>query len=737
MATAAHDAVPDSLRCFKSECARCFRGPEAPGLIIPLKAVGGVFEGLCPTCLPAHLRRHFKDESLYAARLVTKKTPIPKEEGVAEPEPKRLAINLPGGLQTGGPEFLSEDTWSVVKLPSEKEQVWDELPVEVRQLVALMRDSESALKVAQAAVGGGVWDGSERPITTQSIVQIANPPPMAKSGWRCQTPGCDKRENLWLNLSDGSILCGRRFHDGTGGNGCALNHYNNSGRRYPLAVNLGTIHAGGADVFSYAENDEVIDPKLREHLAHFGLDMDTMCKVEETIEERELAANLAFRDRAVLEADAELEPAFGPGLTPIHNLGNTCYQNSVLQLLSLSPGIGAKYVAGAGAVMDAAGSSEDLSFQAAKVFSSLASGDFSPAPIPSDSSDVEKIAHASLAGIRPHLFRSLVGRGHPEFSTRRQQDAEEFLRYFLERLGADAARDFRFRVQDRLEDVASGRCRYSTKTELVLTVPLPAELIENREAVEEWKQRAAAAKAAGEKLPVEDFVRPLVSLHRCLERLAAPGFIEGYRSPVTGEAAGAKRSSGLLSFPDLLFLHLSRFGFNAEGEVEKSQASVQIRDEVDLSVLKVPAGLQPGEVELTEADGGGKAAASGGPSEELLMLLSTMGFSREQVVMASAKVPQPPQPDAVAEWLFMNPDAVPDPPKPAVNGAAETLPVTDGPPKYRLRGFLSHTGSSTASGHYIAYVRRGEEWFLMNDEAVSKSRKPPKDLAYLLLLQRI
>ena len=29
-------------------------------------------------------------------------------------------------------------------------------------------------------------------------------------------------------------------------------------------------------------------------------------------------------------------------------------------------------------------------------------------------------------GIAPQMFKALVGRGHPEFSTNRQQDAQEF-----------------------------------------------------------------------------------------------------------------------------------------------------------------------------------------------------------------------------------------------------------------------------------------------------------------------
>jgi hypothetical protein len=32
------------------------------------------------------------------------------------------------------------------------------------------------------------------------------------SGWKCEK--CDLTQNLWLNLTDGTILCGRKFYDG-------------------------------------------------------------------------------------------------------------------------------------------------------------------------------------------------------------------------------------------------------------------------------------------------------------------------------------------------------------------------------------------------------------------------------------------------------------------------------------------------------------------------------------------
>jgi len=46
--------------------------------------------------------------------------------------------------------------------------------------------------------------------------------------------------------------------------------------------------------------------------------------------------------------------------------------------------------------------------------------------------------------VRPLSFKALVGKGHPEFSSMRQQDAAEFMGYLLEKLArvehAEAAR---------------------------------------------------------------------------------------------------------------------------------------------------------------------------------------------------------------------------------------------------------------------------------------------------------
>lgn len=135
--------------------------------------------------------------------------------------------------------------------------------------VAAILELQSAGKMAELEALD-TWDGEVRVVSkfANDLVQLQNGKHIPPRGWQCEK--CDKVENLWLNLTDGSVLCGRKFFDGSGGNGHALEHFKNTG--YPLTVKLGTITKDGkADVHSYAEDYLVVDPKLNEHLAHFGI----------------------------------------------------------------------------------------------------------------------------------------------------------------------------------------------------------------------------------------------------------------------------------------------------------------------------------------------------------------------------------------------------------------------------------------------------------------------------------
>lgn len=101
---------------------------------------------------------------------------------------------------------------------------------------AILRDAGAERK---EQVASWTADRKLESVYAMNLQQIDNSVVIPPSGWKCSQ--CDKTDNLWLNLTDGVILCGRKNWDGSGGNNHAVEHYKKTG--YPLAVKLGTITA--------------------------------------------------------------------------------------------------------------------------------------------------------------------------------------------------------------------------------------------------------------------------------------------------------------------------------------------------------------------------------------------------------------------------------------------------------------------------------------------------------------
>lgn len=140
---------------------------------------------------------------------------------------------------------------------------------------------------------------------------------------------CDLKSNLWLCLHCGHLGCGRKYYDGSGGNNHGVEHWEQT--QHSVALKLGTITADGtASVHCYACNDDVLDNNLAVHLAKCGIVMAAQTKTEKSIAEMNLEANLNLTLSKVLEEGKTLVPVFGPGLTGMENLGNSCYMNSVV-----------------------------------------------------------------------------------------------------------------------------------------------------------------------------------------------------------------------------------------------------------------------------------------------------------------------------------------------------------------------------------------------------------------------
>lgn len=249
---------------------------------------------------------------------------------------------------------------------------------------------------------------------------------------------CDLTENLWLCLTTGHVGCGRRNYDGSGGNGHAKEYFEANG--HPVCVKSGTISPeGNASVFCYACDEDVKVPDLPEKLAALGIDIQSSVKTEKTMVEINLERNLTLSLSKAFEQGMQLELTSGPGKTGLENIGNSCYLNSVVQCLFNIQEVSDRYFKEGQNFLGKTHRtlSSCLVSQTCKLAHGIMSGKFGEIKeeeivVPTTG---EKTTNQIQDGIKPYMFRKLVGKGHLEFQTNRQQDAMEYLIHLLNTLG--------------------------------------------------------------------------------------------------------------------------------------------------------------------------------------------------------------------------------------------------------------------------------------------------------------
>ncbi|KAI6080021.1 Ubiquitin carboxyl-terminal hydrolase 5 isoform X1 [Aix galericulata] len=525
-------------------------------------------------------------------------------------KPTRLAIGVEGGFDITEEKFEYDEDVKIVILPEHLDIPRDGLeglPDMVRDRIAsaveaiLTADSASRKQEVQA------WDGEVRRVSKHafSLHQLQNDVRIPPCGWKCSK--CDMRENLWLNMTDGAILCGRRYFDGSGGNNHAVEHYRETG--YPLAVKLGTITPDGADVYSYDEDDMVLDPNLAEHLAHFGIDMLKMQKTDKTMTELEIDMNQRIGEwELIQESGVQLKPLFGPGYTGIRNLGNSCYLNSVMQVLFSIPDFQRKYVDKLEKIFQSAPSdpTQDFSTQVyvdfwAKLGHGLLSGEYSK-PVSAEG-EQQPDQKGVQNGIAPRMFKSLIGKGHPEFSTNRQQDAQEFFLHFINmverncRSSENPNEVFRFLVEEKLKCLATEKVKYTQRVDYIMQLPVPMDAALNKDELLEYEEKKRQAEE--EKQPLPELVRAKVPFSSCLEAYGAPEQVDDFWSTALQAKSVALKTTRFASFPDYLVIQIKKFTFGLDWVPKKLDVSIEMPEELDISALQ-GTGLQDGEEEMPD-----------------------------------------------------------------------------------------------------------------------------------------
>ncbi|CAG0915767.1 unnamed protein product [Notodromas monacha] len=605
-------------KIHKDECVYSFDTPESPtGLYLCLRTFLGFGESF--------VEQHFTRTGSNAD---------PPEKKVT-----KMAIGIEGGFHAGkSPKVEYKEQHSLV----------------LRDVVKKALEMESASKLSELEALAGTWDGEARQISknAENLTQLDNGIRIPPSGWKCEK--CDKTENLWLNLTDGSILCGRKFFDGSGGNNHAVEHYEQS--RHPLAVKLGTITSDSkADVFDYQLDDMVEDPWLAKHLAHFGINIHSMEKTEKTMTELEIEINQKMEWSVLTESGADLKPLYGPGYTGLQNLGNSCYLSSVMQVVFTIPEFLAKFVEQSNDIF-ARGSVDpfdDFNVQMAKLGTGMSSGRYS-VPLRDTLTDAgkgnggpdfeKKLDEMKWQqGIPPRSFKALIGKGHPEFSTKHQQDASEFVLHLINlvekftfltflcgtkqrhsRIPTNPADCFKFKVEDRVQCQASGKVSYKYRTEYLLPLSVPMSAAWNKEEVAAYESKKAEYEQKKMCMDPSLVVRPAIRVEDCLSSFVASERVDRFFSTAIQNYTSAEKTTRLTTFPRYLFIQLKKFSLAPDWTPIKLDVSVGMPDELNLEALR-GFGLRKGEEKLPEA----KSKPKVDLNEEHIQHLVSMGFPME------------------------------------------------------------------------------------------------------------
>jgi len=127
-----------------------------------------------------------------------------------------------------------------------------------------------------------------------------------------------------------------------------------------------------------------------------------------------------------------------------------------------------------------------LDCQMFKISDGLLSGRYSH---PATSGEDQESGKRFQEGIKPNMFKALVGRGHEEFSTMRQQDSEEFLQHLIQRLrqeakqkslpeAREATETFKFGLEQKLVCSECRGVRLKTDRADSISLPVPVKEIE-------------------------------------------------------------------------------------------------------------------------------------------------------------------------------------------------------------------------------------------------------------------
>lgn len=259
-------------------------------------------------------------------------------------------------------------------------------------------------------------------------------------------------------------------------------------------------------------------------------------------------------------------------------------------------------------------------------------------------------------GVRPAMFKSLVGKDHPEFSTMRQQDAGEFLAHLLEyirraskQLGADEPTGiFGYAVEERLECTECHGVRYKSQKDEMLSLQVPVKerqtmdvesvpgeasaSSEVKTTYENHKDRKVEYEPVELASCLEDHTHPIeieYNCPACEKKVKAVKYVAILRSGFAVQVSDVfvlGRSTRFSTFPDVLLVNAARFQIDNWVPRKVDVPLIVPAENLDMSPY-VGSGLQDGEHELPQ-DAAGTFMAQEFAQSHRSCLISSASASR-------------------------------------------------------------------------------------------------------------
>ena len=532
--------------------------------------------------------------------------------------------------------------------------------------------------------------------------------------WKCDT--CCSTDGIWVCITCGHIGCGRRAQLPALGGGHSKHHYhtfqgksvatacktaidngNKSGNNHgtkkskilkkvfnekgPKEEEIET-HCTGHEVCidivtkavhcyvcdDYVLSDEKWLADLREELTEIELRRDaTMSIISNNNVSSSFDHDFEMIDSPNAGTSSEGIITQPPGITGLDNLGNTCYMNSVLQMLSHCSGFRSFFrdFLKAAAPLQLSGDCGQRIMRQTTV----RLNEILQKHQPPDELALTEATHALLRvlwsgqwrSIKPRYFVNTIWKHGGLFAARKQQDAQEFLGFYLGRVddelkpknAKDSVMMDLFGV-DQFQQVQCDVCKTVTKrTEPLLGLVLSLPEQQNNSKCDDSESDSEKEKRNDSNI---------IDLIDCVKSLRNTGRFTGdnkFDCETCKEKKDASWTVTLRRRPQSLLISLRRTLWTLEKGVHKDSRQVRFPLELDASRI--------------------------------------LDIENEK------------SPDDDFDICY-----------------------------YNLASVVSHSGSTPFVGHYIAFAKKEDDWFLFNDSSVTKVKE--EDVldaeAFILLYER-